>query len=92
MALKNVRLLIGIIVIISSVAQCQEATLDGTQTISVGCSCDTRIYVPICGSDGQIYSNLCQFNCRRESLTGDQKESLTTMDSVYCRNNDQMSR
>lgn len=71
----------GIIAIISILAQCQiiETTTDG-------CLCEYQNNEPICGSNGQTYSNFCDFYCYRETLTDDQKQTLVPVNSASCRN------
>lgn len=69
----------GIIAIISSLIQCQN-----TETTRDGCLCEYQNNEPICGSNGQIYRNFCDFYCYRETLTSDFKQTLVPVNSAFC--------
>lgn len=70
----------GIIVIISSLTQCQNA-----ETTRDGCLCEYQNNESICGSNGQNYRNFCEFYCYRETLAEGDKQNLVPVNSASCR-------
>lgn len=50
---------------------CQNGSCSA-QNVGDGCQCQNDSYAPVCDTEGLVYSNLCEANCKGATLASDQ--------------------